>query len=159
MISQRERTISIQTLRQFPGHLAQLVADMSDEQLDFARFPGDWSTRQVIHHLADSHINAYIRSKFVVTQEQPPLRAYAQEIWAELPDAKTLPLAPSIAILSGLHERWALFFENLSESDFARVGVHSEDGPTTLDAMLEHYAWHCDNHLAQIQTLRDAQSI
>ncbi len=159
MTNQVERNNYIQTIRHLPDHLSQIVADMSDAQLDFSRAPGDWSTRQVVHHLADSHMNAYIRSKLIVTEDRPPLKGYDQEVWAELPDAKTLPLAPSFAILSGVHSRWATFFETVGESDWARVGVHSQDGDMTLDYILEHYAWHCDNHIEQIQTLRNAQGL
>ena len=159
MTTTNERHAQILKIRQLPDQLAALVADMNDAQLDFSRGPGDWTTRQVVHHLADSHVNAYIRTKFALTEDHPTFKPYDQEVWAELDDAKTMPLAPSLAILGGLHDRWAHLFESLPEASWSRAGFHPEDGEMTIEHILEHYAWHGENHLRQIQTLREAQGI
>ena len=157
MTTAHQRQTDIARIRMLPAQLARLVDGMTDAQLDFSRGPGDWTARQVVHHLADSHINAYVRSKLIATEDRPPLKGYHQEVWAEMTDAKALPLAVSFAILEGIHSRWVTFFENLPDDAWARVGIHSEDGEMSLAYILEHYAWHGDNHLAQIQTLRNAQ--
>lgn len=134
-----------------PGLVRTAVAGASSEQLEQPYREGGWNTIQVVHHLADSHMNAYIRCRLIVTEQGPTLKAYDQDAWAVLPDARTGPLETSLAILDGLHARWAAFFEALPESAWERVGYHTENGPMTLSRILESYAAHGEKHLGHIR--------
>lgn len=141
----------IRKIAMLPSLVKNAVAGASDEQLDRPYRQGGWSARQVVHHLADSHMNSYIRCRLIATEQGPTLRAYDQDAWAVLPDARTGPLDPSLAILEGLHARWATFFQSLPEDAWARVGYHTENGPMTLDRILESYAAHGEKHLGHIR--------
>jgi hypothetical protein len=134
-----------------PEQIRQTIAAAGDHQLDRPYRPGGWSSRQVIHHLADSHMHAYIRCRLIATEHGPTLKAYDQDTWAALPDACTGPIAPSLAILDGLHARWAAFFQALPEDAWQRVGYHTQSGPMTIARILENYAAHGEKHLGHIR--------
>ncbi|MBI4892220.1 MAG: putative metal-dependent hydrolase [Acidobacteria bacterium] len=138
-------------IEQLPALVHQAVQGAAEEQLNIPYRPGGWTARQVIHHLADSHLNSYIRCKLIATESGPTLKAYSQDDWAQLPDSSTGPIEPSLAILSGLHQRWAAFFRALPESAWSRVGYHTENGPMTLARILESYAAHGERHLTHIR--------
>lgn len=142
----------IRKIALLPSLVREAVAGASSEQLDRPYRPGGWTARQVVHHLADSHMNSYIRCRLIATEQGPTLKAYDQDAWAALPDARTGPLEPSLALLEGLHARWAAFFAALPEDAWERVGYHTENGPMTLARILEAYAAHGERHLAQIVT-------
>jgi len=148
------RTAAIAAIAALPGNLRNAVAGLSETQLDTAYRDGGWTARQVVHHLADSHANAYIRMKFARTEDKPTVKPYDEAVWAELPDAKTGNPEWSLAILDGLHARWAALLATFSAADFARVWVHPEHGERTLDWMTELYAWHCTHHTAHVTELR-----
>lgn len=141
----------IRKIAALPGLVRKAVAGVSSEQLARPYRQGGWNARQVVHHLADSHMNSYIRCRLIATEQGPTLKAYDQDTWAALPDACTGPLEPSLAILDGLHARWAAFFTSLPESAWERVGYHTENGPVTLARILEYYAAHGEKHLGQIR--------
>ena len=148
--SDASRAAAIQALADLPASLRTATAGRTDAQLDTPYREGGWTVRQVIHHLADSHMNAYIRTRFVVTEDKPTVKPYSEAVWAELPDAKSGAIEPSLRILDGVHARWTALLRTLDAGQFARAFVHPEHGERTLDWMVEMYAWHCRHHLAHI---------
>lgn len=153
MSSSIGRQQAAERLELFPGQLAEAVSGLSDEQLDTRYREGGWTVRQVVHHLADAHVNGYVRIKLALTEGFPVLRTYQQERWAELPDA-ALPIEPSLELLRALHERWAALVSSLDEVSLARRAYHPENGDMRVAELLEVYLRHCDNHLAQILDLK-----
>ena len=148
------RTAAVATIAALPTTIREAVAGLSDPQLGTPYREGGWTVRQVVHHLADSHVNAYIRTKFARTEEKPTVKPYDEAVWAELPDAKSGPVESSLAILDGLHARWAALLGTFTPDDFARTWVHPEYGERNLDWMVEMYAWHSRHHTAHITELR-----
>ena len=145
------RSGHLETIEQAPATLLSLTSGRSDAQLDTPYRPGGWTVRQVVHHVPDSHMNAYLRMKFAITEDAPTIKAYDEATWAELPDAKTGPAQMSVALLDALHRRWLMFLRALTDADFARTYVHPELGPVRLDEGLALYAWHCRHHTAHIR--------
>ncbi len=144
----------IDEIAQLPAKLRQAVAGLNDQQLDTAYRPGGWTVRQVVHHLPDSHMNAYIRFKLALTENSPTIKAYDEAAWAEIAEARTGPVAPSLALTEGLHQRWANTLRGMSAADFARTFHHPERGEMRLDVTAAMYAWHCRHHVAHIVSLR-----
>ena len=134
-----------------PARYRSLVAGLSDAQLDTPYRPGGWTVRQVVHHVPDSHMNAYIRTKLAVTEDAPAIRTYMEERWAELPEAKSGPVDMSLALLDALHQRWVAFLRALPEADFARTFTHPDWGHVTIDGAIALYEWHCRHHGAHIE--------
>jgi DinB superfamily len=145
------RTAHIEAIAVAPARFRSLVSGRSEAQLDTPYRPGGWTVRQVVHHVPDSHMNAYIRMKFAITEEAPAIKAYDEARWAELPDAKTGPADMSVALLEALHRRWVAFLRALSEADFGKAYVHPELGRVTLDEALALYAWHGRHHAAHVE--------
>ncbi|MEO5580111.1 MAG: YfiT family bacillithiol transferase [Gemmatimonadaceae bacterium] len=144
----------IAQLRSCPEAMRAAVAGLGDTQLDTRYRDGGWTVRQVVHHLVDSHMNAYLRFKWTVAEDHPTIKTYDQDAWAEMSDS-ILPVEPSLAILDGLHERWAVFLSQLPASAWPRGLVHPERGEMTLDDLLVIYAGHGINHVQQITRLRE----
>jgi len=144
----------IAALAALPRRAEGAVAGLGDDQLDTPYRDGGWTVRQVIHHLADAHVNGYQRMRLTLTEDRPTLKTYDQDAWAALPDARTLPLGDSLAVLRGLHPRMVAFFEGLREEDYTRVALHPEDGEVTLEQLLTIYAGHGDHHLGFVADLR-----
>lgn len=138
-----------------PDQLEAAVGSLSDEQLDTPYRTGGWTVRQVAHHVADSHMNAYVRVRLALTENAPIIKPYDEGAWANLADAASSPVEPSLMVLRGLHERWVRLFSSLHASDWDRSYDHPDSGPTPLDEALAHYAWHGQHHLAHITTLRE----
>ena len=153
-MTSHERTIKIEKIRLLPSLVEQAVSGLNDEQLDTCYRDGGWTVRQVVHHLADSHMNAFVRMKLILTEECPQLKGYDQDAWAMLPDTMALPVGSSLGILSGLHERWAMLLGSVSETGWNRVGRHTERGDVTLESLLNTYAHHGEKHVGQIMNLR-----
>ena len=145
----QERIAKIDRLRRFPDELEQLVKGLTERELYTAFIPNEWSVAQNVHHLPDSHMNAYIRTHLILTEDKPPLKGYAQAEWAKLADYK-LPIEPSLLLLRNLHVRWCALLGSLTEADFARIGIHSEIGEVNLDDILTTYNNHCEAHIEQI---------
>ena len=145
---------SIAAITELPQQLRQALDGLHDSQLDTEYRPEGWTLRQTVHHIADSHINAYCRFKLALTEETPTIRPYAEGLWAELADSR-MPVAPSLEIISGVHARWAELLRSLSESDLKRRLNHPESGEWELGSMLAMYAWHSRHHLAHITTTRE----
>jgi hypothetical protein len=145
------RSGHIETIERAPSTFLSLTMDRTDAALDTPYRPGGWTVRQVVHHVPDSHMNAYIRMKFAMTEDAPTIKAYEEAKWAELPEAKSGPVDMSLALLDALHRRWVMFLRGLTGADFARVYVHPELGPVTLDEGIALYAWHCRHHGGHIR--------
>jgi hypothetical protein len=130
------------------------VGELTSPQLD--TLYKNWTIRQIAHHLADSHINAFTRFKLALTEDVPTIKPYNETLWSELADAKSGPVEPSLAILDGIHARWSGLIDQLSSADFKREFHHPELGrQVSLAEALAMYAWHCEHHLAQIDWLRE----
>lgn len=150
--ARRER---IDAIAAAPAAMRAAVRGLSDEQLDTPYRPEGWTVRQVVHHVPDSHLNAYMRFKLALTEEQPAIRPYAEARWAELKEARTAPPEISLALLETLHTRWVMSLRSMDAADFARTLMHAENGVMTLDSMLNLYAWHGRHHVAHITALRE----
>ncbi|MFZ4664273.1 MAG: YfiT family bacillithiol transferase [Caldilineaceae bacterium] len=146
----QERQQSIDKIRRLPGQIEALVSGLSAAQLTTHFLTGEWTVAQNVHHLADSHMNSYIRCKLILTEENPPLKPYDQDAWANLPDAQTADLSTSLTLLKQLHARWVTFWENLPETAWGRVGFHPDNGPMTLADIVRGYAAHGEAHIDQI---------
>lgn len=153
-----ERRAAIQAIASAPGRLRKAVDGLSAEQLDTPYREGGWTVRQLVHHLADSHINAYSRFRFALTESNPTVMAYDENQWARLHDAATAPIEPSLALLDGLHGRWALLLQSLQAEDFARPLIHSASGPHDIDWLLAIYSWHGAHHTAHVTALRSVKA-
>jgi DinB superfamily len=152
----RERWI--QDLENLPARLAEAIAGLSDSQLDTPYRPGGWTVRQLVHHLPDSHLNSYQRFRLALTEDSPAIKTYDEALWAELPDARTAPVDPSLHLLQGLHARWTMLLRSLSDQQFARTFTHPELGKIRLDWTLGLYAWHCAHHLEHIRGLKHREN-
>lgn len=149
------RTAYMAQLATLSDQLRATVAGLTPEQLDRPYRPGGWTVRQVVHHLPDSHLNCYTRFKLALTEDNPTVRPYEEQEWAELPDVVATPVAVSLALLESLHIRWVKLLRNLSEAQWARTFYHPGTQRTfTLDQALVLYAWHGRHHLAHITELR-----
>src|SRR5450432_2039882 len=149
-----QRRLWIEQMAKLPANLATAVAGLTETKLDTPYRPGGWTVRQVVHHLPDSHMNSYMRFRLALTEDSPLIKPYEEAFWAELPDAKTAPLAPSLTLLEGLHARFVLLLKSLSEADFAKTFRHPVLGEKRLDWTLGLYAWHSLHHVAHINNLR-----
>jgi uncharacterized damage-inducible protein DinB len=154
MSTQPERAELIARIRSLPDEMEAAVRDLDARQLDTPYRDGGWTVRQVVHHVADSHMNAYIRMKLILTEEHPTLKPYDQDRWAELIDTAEVPVEASLAILDGLHSRWSDLLEHLPEESWSRSAFHPENGEVTLDGILRTYAGHGAHHVGQITKLR-----
>jgi uncharacterized damage-inducible protein DinB len=134
-----------------PARLRSLVAGLSDAQLDTPYRDEGWTIRQVVHHLADSHMNAYIRMKLAATEDRPAVKTYEEKLWAELPEAKSGPVEMSLALVDALHRRWTAFVRALTPEQRRRAFQHPEWGTVTIEESLTMYSWHCRHHSAHIE--------
>lgn len=153
-LSAAERRAAVDAIAAAPAGLRAAVRGLNDEQLDTPYRPDGWTVRQLVHHVADSHMNAYTRLRLALTEENPTIKPYDEKAWAELPDMRTLPVDVSLDLLDRLHERLVYTLRHTPDADFARTLVHPENGPMTLDALLGVYAWHGRHHAAHVTSLR-----
>ena len=149
-----DRKDQIETIARLPEKMRDAIAKLDDAKLDTPYRAGGWTVRQVVHHVPDSHINAYTRFKLAMTEDTPTIKPYDEAKWAELPDGRSGPLAPSLSMLEGVHARWVSLLRSMKPADFERKLNHPESGVMTLDRMLGLYAWHSRHHLAHITELR-----
>jgi hypothetical protein len=139
------------TIERLPAAFRALTGGLSDAQLDTPYRPGGWTIRQVVHHVPESHMNAYIRIKLALTEDAPTIKTYEEQLWAELPDVKACPIDVSLRLLEALHERWIVLLRALPDADFAKPFTHAEWGLVTIDEAVAMYAWHCLHHTAHIK--------
>ena len=154
-LSQMERKSLIADVAETPERLRRAVGGLSAEQLDVPYRPDGWTSRQVAHHLPDSHMYAFIRLKLALTETEPTIKLYDEAEWAKLPDVRETPLETSLVLLDSLHRRWVVLWESLCEAQFARALRHPDFGIMRVDQLLAQYAWHGRHHVAHITSLRE----
>lgn len=142
------RRAAIAAIGSFP---AELKAAMPSASIDKPYREGGWTARQVVHHVADSHMNAFIRFRLALTEDKPTIKPYKEAEWAKLADSMTEDPAVSVQILDGLHRRWHTMLASMADGDFARAAIHPDHGPVTLDWFLQLYAWHGRHHIGHIK--------
>ena len=148
------READIAAIAGLPPALRLAVGGLNETQLDTEYRPGGWTVRQLVHHVADSHMNAYVRIRLALTEDWPTIKPYEEARWAELADARTLPVEVSLSLLVPLHLRWAALLAALSEADWQRGYVHPESGRQSLSHVAGLYSWHGRHHTAQVTELR-----
>jgi hypothetical protein len=154
-LSSSERGDAIEAIAQAPAALRAAVQGLTDAQLDTPYRPEGWTVRQVVHHVPDSHMNAYVRFKLALTEDVPTIKPYDEAKWAELDDGKSKLVEQSLTLLDALHSRWVFLLRRMQPSDFARKVNHPEwDAPLSLDVLLALYAWHGKHHVAHVTELR-----
>lgn len=149
-----KRTAWIRQIAELPGALAAAADGMSDAQIGTPYRPGGWTVREVIHHVADSHLNAYTRFKLALTEDNPTIKPYDEGAWARLADTGQTSIAVSLRLLDALHTRWVAVLEAMKAEDFSRPLVHPVNGPMTLDRLLQLYAWHGRHHTAHVMLVK-----
>ena len=149
-----ERQQWLTNIEQAPAKMRAAVNGLTGQQLDTPYRPGGWTVRQVVHHVPDSHLNAYIRLRWALTEDAPLIKAYDEKRWAELIDARTAPIEPSLALLESLHTRWVTLWKSLSDADWQRTFRHPELGELNIIALGSIYGWHSLHHVAHITSLR-----
>ena len=147
----------INEIEELPSLLRDAVKDLDNEQLDTPYRSGGWTVRQLIHHLADSHMNAYVRFKLALTEEKPVIKPYDESKWAELSDHK-LPIDISLALLEALHKRWTNLLRSLSPADMEKTFIHPDTGEVSVGKNIGIYSWHGRHHLAHITSLCSRKS-
>ena len=150
------RAAHIETLRMLPGRLRAAVAGLTDAQLDTPYRDDGWTVRQVVHHVPDSHMNAYVRFKLALTEDWPTIKPYNEGAWAKLPDSR-VPVEISLDLAAALHGRWVALLETLTEDDFQRGYEHPKMGRQNLAQVLALYDWHSRHHTAHVTSLRARQ--
>ena len=152
--TEASRAAAIAAIADTPMRLRDAVHGLSDMQLNTPYRPEGWTVRQVVHHVPDSHINAYVRTRLALTEENPAVKTYDETKWAELADAKSMPVDVSLAMLEAIHARWVTLLRAMTPAQFSRTFNHPENGPTTLDTMVAMYGWHGAHHVAHLRELR-----
>jgi uncharacterized damage-inducible protein DinB len=150
-----QKHASLDEIANTPLNLRAAVRGLSETQLDTPYRPGGWSVRQVVHHVPDSHLNSYVRFKLALTEDEPTIKPYAEDRWAELADTRTTPIEVSLTMLESLHDRWVRLLRSLTPEEWKRTFRHPELGAMTLEKTLALYAWHGRHHVAHIAGLRD----
>lgn len=154
-VSDATRRSAIETIAETPLNLRDAVGGLNDQRLDTPYRPDGWTVRQVVHHVADSHLNAYVRFRLALTEEEPLVRPYDERQWAELRDARGAPVEVSLVLLEALHDRWVRLLSSLPSAAMGRTLRHPEHGLLTVDHLLQMYAWHGRHHVAHITRLRE----
>jgi uncharacterized damage-inducible protein DinB len=154
-VTAEEREELITAIEAAPDGLRRAVSDLDDVQLSTPYRPGGWTVRQLVHHVPDSHMNAYVRFRLALTEDQPTIKPYAEDRWAQLADATAAPVADSLDLLDALHRRWTALLRSMSDVDFARTFRHPDLGLVRLDRNLALYAWHGRHHIAHATALRE----
>jgi uncharacterized damage-inducible protein DinB len=153
-INGAKREQAIESIAAAPKNLREAVRGLNDAQLDTPYREGGWTVRQVVHHVPDSHMNAYVRLKLALTEVKPTIKPYEESAWALLADSQSAPIEASQRLLEALHERWDRVWRSLQAEDFSRVFVHPDHGERTIDWLLFVYEWHGRHHVAHITELR-----
>jgi DinB superfamily len=154
-LDETQRRRAIDAIAATPARLRAAVNGLTSTQLDTPYRPGGWTVRQVVHHVPDSHMNAYVRFKLALTEHEPTIKPYEEARWAELADTRETPIETSLVLLERLHERWVILLQSMSEGDFARRFHHPETGIQRLDQVLAMYEWHGAHHVGHVRGLRE----
>lgn len=147
----------IRAIETTPARLRAAVERLSEDHLDTPYRPGGWTVRQVVHHLADSHLNSYVRFRLALTEDTPTIKPYDEKLWANLPDARGADLECSLQLLESLHRRWVMLLRAMKEEDWARTFRHPDLGLVTLERNLALYAWHGAHHIAHIVSMGERE--
>ena len=150
------RAAAIADIAALPARLREAVCGLSESQLDTPYRQGGWTVRQVVHHLGDSHINAFVRLKLALTEDNPTVKPYDEKLFATLPDQR-LPIDVSLMLLDGLHARWGAVLNTLTADQFSRPLHHPEIGPITIEYLVQTYGWHSRHHVAHITRVRERE--
>jgi hypothetical protein len=150
------RSEAIGVIATLPAWMREAAHGLSESQLDTPYRPGGWTVRQVVHHVPDSHVNAYIRLKLALTEDNPTIKPYDEKEFAKLADQR-LPIETSLSLLDALHMRWTAIWTSMTPAQFARPLYHPEIGPITIDYLLQLYGWHSRHHVAHITRLRERE--
>ena len=145
----------LETIASLPSRIRQAVAGLNDSQLNSPYREGGWTVKQVVHHVADSHLNAYIRFKWAMTEENPTIKPYDETAWAALKDSELTPVDVSLSLLESLHLRWTVLLRSMKAEDFKKKFVHPDSGQHEVDWLLSLYSWHGNHHLAHITSLKE----
>ncbi|SRR3984957_9842382 len=156
-LTEDRKSAFLDDIAKTPAKLRVAVKGLSQNQLDTPYRPGGWTVRQVVHHVPDSHLNSYTRFKLALTEEEPTIKPYAEDRWAELADTKATPLEVSLTLLDSLHDRWMRLLRSMTPEQWKRTFRHPELGPMTLEKTLALYAWHGRHHVAHITALRERE--
>jgi uncharacterized damage-inducible protein DinB len=154
-LTPEERTVCIDQVAAAPAQFRRAVTGLTPAQVDTPYREGGWTVRQLVHHLPDSHMNAYVRFKLGLTEDAPAIKTYEEKDWARTPEVTATPVHVSLALLDALHGRWVTLLRAMTAQQFARTITHPEWGTPSLDAMLALYAWHGRHHTAHITSLRE----
>ena len=157
-LTEEQKRTALDDIAGTPAKLRAAVSGLSETQLDTPYRPGGWTVRQVVHHVPDSHLNSYVRFKLALTEDEPTIKTYAEDRWAELADTKSTPIAVSLTLLDSLHERWVRLLRSLTPEEWKRTFRHPEMGAVTLEKTLALYAWHGRHHVAHVSELRKRMS-
>ena len=144
----------IKEIEMLPQRLSEAVKGLSEKQLQTPYRPDGWTVQQVVHHIADSHMNAYIRFKLALTENNPLIKPYDEKLWAELPDSNLTDINVSLELINALHKRWTTLLRQLDEKELNKEFLHPESGMKKLKESISHYAWHGNHHLAHITSLK-----
>jgi uncharacterized damage-inducible protein DinB len=156
-LTDTQKEESLNNIAETPAKLRTAVKGLSDAQLDTPYRPGGWTVRQVVHHVPDSHLNSYVRFKLALTEQEPTIKPYAEELWAELADAKATPIEVSLTLLDSLHNRWMRLLRSLGPEELKRTFRHPDQGLVTLEKNIALYSWHGRHHVAHITSLRERE--
>ena len=159
-VTAEKRRHAVESIRETPAKLRAAVKGLTDAQLDMPYRDGGWTVRQVVHHVPESHMNAYLRFKWGLTENNPTIKPYDENAWCQLPDVSRTPIDTSLALLDALHSRWVTLLESMKPEDFARPILHP-DRPgqqLSLDWLLQLYAWHGPHHIAHVELVRNRRT-
>jgi uncharacterized damage-inducible protein DinB len=156
-VTPHERMAAIAAIAEMPAKLREAVDDLDREQLDTPYREGGWTVRQLVHHVADSHMNAFLRLRLALTEDWPAITAYNEKAWALLPDSTGAPVDWSVNIIENVHARWVMTLQSLTDEQWQRGFRHPERGPSTLEVATLLYAWHSRHHVAHITRLRERE--
>ena len=148
------RAKHIETIAATPKLLSDAIGALTEKQLDTPYRPDGWTVRQVVHHVPDSHMNAYIRVKLALTENAPLIKTYDEDAWAQLSDSRDTPVAVSLAMVTALHDRWVRLLRSMKPGDFQKTLTHPEHGPITVDFLVALYAWHGPHHVGHVKSVR-----
>ncbi len=157
-LTEEQKKECLDDIARTPENLRAAIKGLSEAQLDTPYRPGGWTVRQVVHHVPDSHMNSYVRFKLALTEDEPTIKPYAEDKWAELADTKETPVEVSLALLDSLHDRWMRLLRSLTPDEWKKTFRHPALGPMTLEKTLALYAWHGRHHVAHITELRKQMS-
>lgn len=155
---QQQRQKFIQDIEQAPAALRAAVQGLSPQQIETPYRDGGWTVRQLVHHVPDSHMNAYVRFRLALTEDAPTIKPYMEDRWAKLPDVQSIPLEVSLSLLDSMHTRWVSLLRSMEPQDWKRTFNHPELGSVSLDKSLGLYAWHGRHHVAHVTELRKKMS-